>query len=196
MAGVDFNTFGKLFGEDQLEFRPPSLPTVILRRLVPNIPTLISAKGPEHAAANVEERSAADEFPACDRVVKLRETFAGNPVAKIFASQVTLEYDLAEAGDGNALIVYDAWARCYSGKKPRSLSRAALEDEATTVSRARLLWKALCCGNPVHGKAEVAQELASMLEERDAMGELTVNGFAIPKYIKDALEYVLHIESK
>jgi putative ATP-dependent endonuclease of OLD family len=175
MAGVDFATIAKLFGADKL-----TMPVAIVTDADPNVTN----------DANVESPKAdGDAFEVCDRVTKLTTQFAGNTQVAVFHSKVTLEYDLAEAGPANAGVIFDAWASCYT-RKPKALTRAALDAVPTAREKALLLWRAVCRGDPAHGKAELAQALAGMLDDVEK-GKLTVPHFIVPNYIEKALRHVI-----
>lgn len=183
MAGVDFETFGKLFGETKIRVRAAIV--------TDGDPLVVVAPGTEKKETGKPFKDATGTIKPCDRVVGLLKAFTGNPFLSVFASKVTLEYDLAETAMGNALVVYDAWEACYD-RGPRSLKRATLESATTAEERALLLWRALCLGDPAHGKAEVAQELASLLEELDPKTkEPKLSLFTVPAYLQDALNHVV-----
>jgi hypothetical protein len=78
--------------------------------------------------------------------------------------------------------MFDAWASCYSSK-PKLLARSELEALATGQERALALWRTICRGSPQHGKAELAQALASTIEDDKAAS------FAVPTYIEDAIRH-------
>jgi putative ATP-dependent endonuclease of the OLD family len=54
-------------------------------------------------------------FKLSDRTAKLVQLFSGHRTVKVCCSQVTLEYDLAEAGDKNAALIAKAWEECFVG---------------------------------------------------------------------------------
>ena len=166
ISGVDFASIAKLFGAHQLSF-----PIAILTDGDPSVRVTNDEEFPYQEGSSPTE---------CDRVVALRTSFAGNSAVSIFASSVTLEYDLAGAGDANALTIFDAWRSCYK-REPRSLTREEVTAAPDPAGRALLLWRALCRGTPAHGKAELAQALAEMLEEK-VDGSYKHN-FVVPSYI-------------
>jgi hypothetical protein len=123
----------------------------------------------------------------CDRAKAVRENLAGCPTVCAEISELTLEYDLAAAGLDNALCMFDAWAGCYSSK-PSNLTRGALESLKTAEERALSLWRAVCRASPQHGKAELAQALASDLQ--DKAGAPT---FSVPAYIARAIRHAARV---
>lgn len=183
MAGVDFTTFGKLFGSKAIQTR--------VAVLTDSDPRVDHAPGTDKRDTGTPARDSSGEIEPCERIRSLFDFFAGNSFVKVFPSKVTLEYDIAEAGADNALVLFDAWEHCYARGGPRTLRRSQIEAEPSAAGRALLLWRALCLGDPVHGKAEVAQELASRLEERDANGSLIIPAFTVPEYIENAIKHVL-----
>jgi putative ATP-dependent endonuclease of OLD family len=177
MAGVEFATIAKLFGVEKLSF-----PVAIITDADPDVVTDGTSKL-EHP------KSEKDGFHVCDRVKNLVGTFAGNPQVSVFPSKVTLEYDLAEAGSRNPSIVFQAWADCYE-RRPRLLKASDLDALPSASEKALTLWRVLCRGEPTHGKAELAQRLASLLDERNG-DEYKVPEFAVPAYIEAALRHAL-----
>jgi hypothetical protein len=135
-------------------------------------------------------RTVGGVFEVCARVQKLLGDFAANKRVKIFHSAVTLEYDLASAALDNGLTLFDAWKSCYE-RRPRTLQRASVESSATAEERALLLWRAICLSDPLHGKAEVAQALAGILDERKDDGAYVTKSFEVPRYLQDAFTHVL-----
>jgi hypothetical protein len=109
---------------------------------------------------------------------------------RIFHSAVTLEYDLASAAFDNGLTLFDAWKSCYE-RRPKKLVRTTVEAATTAQERALFLWRAICLGDPAHGKAEVAQALAGLLDERKDGGAYAVSKFEVPQYLRDAFTHVL-----
>jgi hypothetical protein len=124
----------------------------------------------------------------CKRLVSLQKLFASEAQVAVEHSAITLEHEVAVAGDRNAEIVYDAWAGCYE-EGPDNLTRVELLAEGDRVMRANLLWRALCQGSPSHGKAEVAQALAEVLEQKDPAGEYVVKDFKVPDYLARAIRH-------
>ena len=101
-------------------------------------------------------------------------------------SELTLEFDLAKAALGNALCMFDAWKSCYSST-PKLLTRDGLETLTTADERALLLWRTICRGSPQHGKAELAQALASRLQDEKELA------FTVPAYIEDAIRHAARV---
>jgi len=184
MAGVDFATFGKLFAEDRID-----VPVAII---TDGDPKVTCDSGSSNRETGRPLRDANGTIQPCDRLLKLRTDFADNKLVRIFSSNVTLEYDLAAASVGNALHMHDAWMRCYQ-RSPRTLTRAQLAAASTSEERALLLWRALCLGEPTHGKADAAQELAGLLDEQDDTGSSRIADFAIPEYLQNAIKHAARL---
>jgi putative ATP-dependent endonuclease of OLD family len=183
MAGVDFKTFARLFGEKVIRKR--------VAIVTDGDPGIEPADLSERSHSGTPVKNAEGVIEPCARTRGLLDAFATNGFARVFASQVTLEYDIAAAALDNGLALYDAWSECYQRGSPRTLTRQQLEADTTAEGRAVLLWRALCLGAPTHGKAEVAQELASRLELKDAAGVLVVADFSVPGYVREAIQHVL-----
>lgn len=181
MAGVDFETFGKLFGDKAID-----IPVAIVTDADP---TIEFPDGKDNWST-AKPKQDGGGFEVCDRVKKLLTDFAANKRVGVFHSDVTLEHDLASSALDNGLTLFDAWKSCYE-RRPRTLLRAAVEAAATSHERALLLWRAICLADPAHGKAEVAQALAGVLDEKKKDGAFAVEKFEVPKYLKDAFAHVL-----
>jgi len=174
VGGVDFASIGRLFGDVKI-----MAPLAILTDADPPIDNQ-----DKHWREHAPSKDAQTNKPQlCDRALAVRESFAASPTVCVGISELTLEYDLAAAGIGNALAMFDAWADCYSSK-PKLLTRAEIEQLGSAEDRALLLWRAVCRGSPQHGKAELAQALASALQDTAAKPS-----FAVPTYIEDAIRH-------
>lgn len=181
MAGVDFATFGKLFGKDAID-----IPVAIV---TDGDPTVEYPDG-DDKWITAQPRRIGGAIEVCPRVKKLVTDFQKNARVRICHSVVTLEHDLASAAVDNGLALFDAWKSCYE-RRPRTLLREAVEAAVTADERALLLWRAICLGDPAHGKAEVAQALAGLLDEKKEDGSFVVEKFEVPKYLQDAFAHVL-----
>lgn len=183
VCGVDFRTIAKLFGEGKLR-----LPVAI-----------ITDGDPDNDSDTVGWRQA---IPAGftegkilpgDRVIGLRADFQDNPNVKVFHSQVTLEYDLANAGPKNPDIMCMAWEKSFTGT-PRTLNRSILDacaedNEAKTLA----IWRGICLANSSSGKGAFSQNLAGILDDDDGQAQTALaRDFVVPAYIRDAIQYVTH----
>jgi putative ATP-dependent endonuclease of OLD family len=174
IAGVDFGTIAKLFGPKRLR-----------------VPVAIVTDGDPGVEGEGDQRrpkTKGSGYVRCDRLVGLLKQFETNDMVKCFASKVTLEFDLAEADHGNADVIFDAWKSCYE-RGPRSLTKKQLDDASLNEERATLLWRALCLGDPSHGKAELAQRLASKLDAKATDGTYVIPKFIVPSYISHAIDH-------
>ena len=103
ICGVAFETFKKLLCPDVL-----GIPIAIVTDADPPVPTTGNWKDAMPAFEN-------GTFKICDRTKKLIRLFDGHPTVKVFNSTLTLEYDLAKAGEENALVMAEAWESCFVG---------------------------------------------------------------------------------
>jgi putative ATP-dependent endonuclease of the OLD family len=173
VGGVDFASIGRLFGSQKI-----AVPLSILTDADPDI-----ANPHEHWRKQVPETDEATaKYRLSRRAVAVQSAFVDQPNICVAISELTLEYDLALAGLDNALCMYDAWASCYA-TKPKQLARGELEACQTATERATMLWRAVCRGCPQHGKAELAQSLASELVAKPAQT------FEVPDYIARAIRH-------
>ena len=180
VAGVEFTTLAKLFGPDKLRL-PVAIVTDADRAIVHPDPTAMSWETAKPAAD-------ANGYVPGKRVTSLRQEVANTGVA-VFASDVTLEHDLAAAGPDNPRIIFDAWRSLYK-RGPQNLTEAQLTGATSTKEKALMFWRAVCLGDPSHGKAELAQALAAVLDERQMGGAFAVGGFTIPPYLEKAIMHV------
>lgn len=189
ICGVDFMTISKLFGKDKLE-----TPVAIV---TDGDPEVIIPEGAEDKSWRNEipkKDAAIGSFEVSARVSRLKESLAQNGIVRVFHSQVTLEYDLASAGNHNADLICDAWERCFQGGSgPRTFNRSILEACRDNLEdRALAVWRGICRGHATRSKSEFAQQLAEMLEEKDSLGnyKISEDKFIIPDYIKESINHV------
>ena len=130
-----------------------------------------------------------DVYTQSDRTKKLVQLFENHATVQVFCSQLTLEYDLAEAGDGNALLMAEVWESYFQGT-PGTFNKTLIPTGATVHEKALIAWRGICRAKHSGSKAEFAHLLADALS-----GEVSeaVSNFAIPKYIEDAIESVVSV---
>lgn len=116
----------------------------------------------------------------------LEELFDGHPTVKIFTSQVTLEFDLADAGESNADLMAEVWEDCFEGN-PRTFNRTIVADLPTKRDRALATWRGICRAEHAGSKARFAQRLAGRLRTHLASNR---NDFTVPSYLAEAIEHV------
>ena len=182
VGGVDFASIGRLFGDRKIE-----VPLAIITDADPPIEN--SDKSWKEHSPKLDPTTGKPQRSA--RATKVVADFGGLSTVCVEVSDVTLEYDLALADAGNALQMFDAWASCYSNN-PSQLTRAELEKALAADERARMFWRAVCRGAPQHGKAELAQALASLLEELPT----TESAFVVPAYIERAIRHAARMPSQ
>ena len=173
VGGVDFATIGRLFGDKKI-----SAPLAIITDADPTIES--PSKDWKEDLPRTDATTGKPEL--CARAQAVLADFGAQSTVCARVSELTLEYDLAKAAIDNGLCMFDAWASCYSSK-PKLLARAELEGLTTVDERALLLWRTICRGSPQHGKAELAQALAAMLQDEKPPA------FTVPSYIEDAIRH-------
>lgn len=109
IGGVAFQTFKKVLDANVL-----GIPIALITDADPPVPTNESWKDAIHEAEN-------GEFKLCDRTHHMQTLFVGHATVKVFSSRVTLEYDLAEAGDDNAGEMPEVWKACFPNQ-PRTFN--------------------------------------------------------------------------
>ena len=108
---------------------------------------------------------------------------------KVFCSDVTLEYDLAQAGQNNPTTLTDIWAQCFLGT-PQTLNKGILaalgsDHKAQTLA----LWRGICRADHAGSKAEFAHLLADWLAQNQEEDGQPLK-FPIPEYIIASIKYV------
>ncbi len=175
ICGVEFSTISKLFGENKLK-----IPLSIITDGDPNTESENGAE--RHWSNEVPKRDDESNIEVCKRVLKLLAEFKNNSVVSVFSSKVTLEYDLADAGEKNPEIICQAWESCSN--RPITLNLDKLKACGDNhEKRVLTIWRGICRANPSRGKGDLAQELAELLESNS-------ESFIIPDYIKRAIYHV------
>jgi putative ATP-dependent endonuclease of the OLD family len=177
ICGVSFETFSKLLQ-----------PTVF------DIPVAIVTDGDptvnrgEKWDDDVAEVGPDGEFVVSDRTTNLVGLFPDGFAVKVFHSKLTLEYDLAIAGDGNSVVMAKAWEACFAGT-PGTFNLQKVAGVDDLAGKALIAWRGICRANHTGSKAEFAHMLAAELEQTNDKQETCA--FDCPKYISGALEHVI-----
>ncbi|MBK9119762.1 MAG: AAA family ATPase [Phycisphaerales bacterium] len=178
ICGVAFETFKKLLDSQVL-----GIPAALVTDADPPVPA-------DTAWKEATPESENGSFKLSDRTTKLVSLFTSHPTVRVFHSRLTLEYDLAEAGDGNASIMAGVWEGCFA-TRPRTFNKELVADAGTTKqAKALVAWRGICRANPTCSKAEFSHRLAAQLDRRSATGEFS-DTFDVPDYLKHAIEYVV-----
>ncbi|MDP9349694.1 MAG: AAA family ATPase [Gemmatimonadota bacterium] len=119
---------------------------------------------------------------ACDRLKGLQSILCDRRDVRVFPSTVTLEYDLAAAGESNPLVMTEIWNEILP--RGRTLNRALLEQQASLEDRALTVWRGICLANHSGSKAELAHRLAEWLADNPE------KAFTVPGYIEEAVRSV------
>lgn len=178
ICGVAFETFKKLLNPGAL-----GIPIAIVSDADPKV---TRGNSWETDTAEVEGTS----FKLCDRMNKLRTLFNRHASVKVFHSKLTLEYDLAEAGDGNAAVMAAAWESCFVSTPGTFNTTRVAKAGASKIDKAMVAWRGICRAEHSGSKAEFAHRLSAKLAEKNAAGQ-AVSTFEVPSYIKEAIEYVI-----
>ena len=178
ICGVAFETFKKLLDPTVL-----GIPVAIVTDADPPVPT-------DAAWKDATPESANGNFKLSDRTQKLVDIFDGNQTVKVFCSKLTLEYDLAEAGDGNAMVMAEVWEACFVGT-PGTFNRARVT-EAGAIQKAKAMaaWRGICRAEHSGSKAEFAHRLAANLSKQETNEQFTTV-FDVPEYLQQAIEHVV-----
>lgn len=151
------------------------------------VPTAILTDGdPEIVGEHLgEKRPKCDEHGKpipCDRVVRLQALLEDRADVRVFPSSVTLEYDLAEAGDRNPWVMAELWKEILP--RGRTFNRELLAAQTCHSDRALTVWRGVCLANHSGSKAELAHRLAEWLAENQEAE------FTLPEYIENAIRWV------
>jgi putative ATP-dependent endonuclease of the OLD family len=178
ICGVAFETFKKLLSSDVF-----GVPVSIISDADPRI---IRGASWESDTAEVD----GPNFKICDRIVKLHQLFKGHSSVKTWNSKITLEYDLAEAGNDNAMLMASVWESCFE-RCPGTLNTSRVTAAGSqTVDKALVVWRGICRADHSGSKAEFAHKLALKLSELHKSGAVA-SVFTVPDYIKNAIEHVV-----
>lgn len=173
VCGVAFETFKKLLGPRAFGIR-----TAIVTDADPSV------EGGDKWQ-DMRPKKDGDSYELSERTKKLLASFDAHPTVRVHHSRVTLEFDLAEAGDENAVFMQTAWARGFDGS-PRTLTAAMVTTPGLSLDeKALAVWRGVCLANSTGSKAELAQHLSEMLHEPGGCP-----GFVVPPYLAAAIRHV------
>jgi len=177
ICGVAFETFQKLFHREAL-----GIPVAIVTDADPPV-----IRGDKWDGDSPETDGGA--FKLSDRTAGLKELFEGHDTVTVYHSQITLEYDLAEAGDSNADVMAQVWKECFKGAPGTFNTECLSALRNDRVARALRAWQGICRASHSGSKAEFAQRLSLRLSEVGENGTPTEQ-FDVPPYSKAAIESV------
>jgi putative ATP-dependent endonuclease of the OLD family len=178
ICGVAFETFKKLLAPAAL-----GIPVSIITDADPAI-----TKG-DTWKQDVPEADG-DGFKLCARTAKLLTVFADHETVKVRHSKLTLEYDLAEAADNNAVHMALAWEGCFDGAPGTFNTTEVIAAGNDRSARAMAAWRGICRAHHTGSKANFAQHLAAMLAEKDINNQWVVE-FEVPTYIEESITHVV-----
>lgn len=147
--------------------------------------------------SRMPKRNEAGSLAVCDRVAKLLKDYEANEFVKVFHSDVTLEYSLADAGIMNPSIMCKVWEDQFEGT-PRTLNATRLKACGGSHGQEVLaVWRGICLSNATCSKAEFAQALAEALDEKaDGKYRIPEADFTIPDYLLKAFKHVISAPAK
>ena len=178
ICGVAFETFKKLLAPAALGI-PVSLVT--------------DADPPVSRGSSWNEDTPVTEglsFKLSDRTKNLVEIFSDHETVRVFHSEITLEYDLAKAGDENAAVMATIWEQCFIGAPGTFNSTRISEAGVDRSTKALAAWRGICRADHTGSKAEFAQRLADALVERNESNQWKLS-FDVPSYLEKAITYVV-----
>jgi putative ATP-dependent endonuclease of OLD family len=179
ICGVAFETFKKLLAPNGL-----GIPVAVVTDADPPVLTNAAWKDATPDSDN-------GEFKRSDRTKKLVSIFEGHQTVRVFPSKLTLEYDLAEAGDENAMVMAEVWEGCFDGN-PGTFNQTRVTEAGTDRdAKAMATWRGICRASHSGSKAEFAHRLSANLVGADGSGKCPLR-FDIPEYLKKAITYVVN----
>jgi len=179
ICGVAFPTFKKLLDPDVLGM-PVAIVSDADPKVIPGRTWETDLPEMDGAAPN-----------RCARMNILSGLFNDHATVKVFPSKITLEYDLAEAGDENAAVMATAWEACFEGN-PGTFNAARVANAgASRQEKALVAWRGICRASHTGSKAEFAQRLSAKLLGDDGSGQAPLN-FEPPAYLEAAILYVIN----
>lgn len=188
--GVDFVTIAQLFGNGNNQIQVP------VAIVTDGDPEKVSSESYQEwkkgetsigdldgvLRKSIFPRKTDDQvFQVCDRTQNLEDIISDNDFVEVFHSNVTLEFDLAAAGESNPQVLCEAWGNSYPGS-PQNLTSETLDCYETLEEKALHIWRETCLTSNTPGKGRFSQELASILDGED--------NFKVPQYLKNAIEFV------
>lgn len=180
ICGVDFKTLTRLFGKDGLQ-----IPVAVITDADPKV-----IKNGDWATATPKTDPITNAIIKSDRLLDLENEYVNNDFIKLFSSSVTLEYDLAIAGNSNSETMCEAWLGCYSQPSRSLLKKQDLQGK-TLQEKTNLVWQKVCHSESSISKGDFASSLMHILQEKNEGTETFKYEFEVPDYIKNAVKYVM-----
>lgn len=206
ICGVAFEIFSKIFTKDVFD-----IPVAIITDADPKITwpqrtySLGDCDGLQEASSEekdqVEEKirtrgknwreafvdwKALGNATVCSRTTRLIRTFENFDNVTVFHSKITLEYDLANSGENNPLVMAEAWEKISNSGSSKNLNKSVIENLKTLDDKSLWIWRSVCLAESSYSKGDLANSLADLLENNKSNAEY----FTVPKYITDAVNFV------
>jgi len=172
ICGVAFETFKKLLA--------PAVLGIPIAIVTDADPPVVRGDSWESDLPQTDTLS----FALSDRTKKLIDLFSEHSTVRVYSSKLTLEYDLAEAGEDNAEVMAEVWESCFQGQ-PRTFNKSRVQGE-NLKDKALAAWRGICRSSADCSKAEFSHRLAAFLD--NFVGPLS---FRVPQYLQEAIEYVV-----
>lgn len=178
ICGVAFETFKKLLNSKIL-----GIPVAIVTDADPPI-----TRGDSWQKDKPESVDKA--FKLSDRTQNLKNAFFEHETVEVFHSELTLEYDLAKAGDENAKTMAQAWEECFIGTPGTFNQQLVAKAAPLREEKAMAAWRGICRAENTGSKAAFAHRLAAILDEKNNGGFKAE--FEVPGYLKNAIGHVVN----
>ncbi|MCC6769723.1 MAG: AAA family ATPase [Gemmatimonadaceae bacterium] len=176
ICGVAFETFDKLLGPNMF-----GVPTAIVTDADPAVERRDGGTWRDDVPM-----ADGEGFEVSGRTKALMLRFADRPNVRVLHSKVTLEFDLAEAGEVNAVCMATAWGDCFVGTPGTLTVTDVTKAGLSRRARALVVWRGVCRASSTASKAELAQNLAESLRDSDVWPT-----FEVPTYLASAIRHVM-----
>ena len=169
-CGVEFNEVAELYVSEGM-----NIPVAIVTDSDPSI-----EKDSEGKVIGLKNQD------KCDRVKKLINNYGNQDQLKIFTSDVTLEYDLAEVNKEDLNPIVKAWKEVHPVKGKKLEETISTETDAE--EKIKMIWLEVCKSSQ-NSKCEFMEKLISLIEENNLK-------IKCPLYIENAIKHVIGDDGK
>ena len=164
-CGVEFNEVAELYISNGI-----SIPV-----------SIITDSDPEREKSSEGKVIGLKNKNKCARVKKLIENYDNQNQLKIYTSDVTLEYDLAETNKDNLDLILQAWKNVHPSKG--SDLEQKIKAESDIHKKIEMIWLDICTSSK-NSKCEFMEEVLATIEEDNI-------NIKCPLYIENAIRHVI-----
>ena len=186
IGGVDFGTILSLFSTNGIPIR-----VAVITDGDPLVENNTNAESEEPKwKTDFPAGYSTNVYPRCARTTSLLDSVGTSTNVKVFTSNVTLEFDLTNAGNNNPKVVFDAWKTLFTGAQS-VINSGIIDGTEPTKRKALEVWRGICRSSTTKSKPEFIQALSDkLISKTDDVLTIPLNEFEIPQYLKEAIEHV------